>query len=170
MRSLKYFFIGILLSTVLLSPYFAHAAECVNFTNIFTVDSTSQSANGIANVLPVFTATTTPFNCTVVSLTGSEYQAVIDNIKLLQDQILAQSTLTTALQNTVSNLTISFASLQSSVSSMSSIGVVSTEIYNALEINPQNILFFLTWGCGFVLFMWSLGYAVGVSVTALKKI
>lgn len=39
-----------------------------------------------------------------------------------------------------------------------------------LDITPENILFVLTWGMGVVLFMWSLGYAIGAAVKLIKKV
>jgi len=39
-----------------------------------------------------------------------------------------------------------------------------------LDITPENILFVLSWGMGVVLFMWSLGYAIGSAVKVIKSI
>lgn len=42
--------------------------------------------------------------------------------------------------------------------------------FELLGVTPEAILYVFTWGMGAVLMMWSLGYAIGAAVTALKKL
>lgn len=39
-----------------------------------------------------------------------------------------------------------------------------------LGIDPQTILYIWSWGFGSVLSMWSIGYAVGIAVTLIRKL
>lgn len=50
-------------------------AFCVTFESVFTVASTASNAVGVPKQLPIFTVTTNPQNCSIVALTGAEYNA-----------------------------------------------------------------------------------------------
>lgn len=47
------------------------------------------------------------------------------------------------------------------------LSVLGDSIYNP---TPESILYVFTWGMGAVLFSWSIGYAVGVAVKAIRRV
>jgi len=42
-------------------------------------------------------------------------------------------------------------------------------VLSQYDITASSILYVMSWGVGVVLLMWSLGYAVGVAVSLIKK-
>lgn len=41
--------------------------------------------------------------------------------------------------------------------------------WEAIGVTPEAILYCMTWGMGVVLFMWSLGFAVGAAISVIRK-
>lgn len=46
------------------------------------------------------------------------------------------------------------------------------EVYDfeQLGITAPEVLYVLSWGLGFILFMWSLGYGIGVAVKLIRTV
>jgi hypothetical protein len=47
--------------------------------------------------------------------------------------------------------------------------VMTAEEYELLGITAENILYVWSWGFGVVLFSWSMGFTIGLGLSAIKK-
>lgn len=42
--------------------------------------------------------------------------------------------------------------------------------FSQYDINPANVLYVTSWGLGFLLLMWSMGFAIGIATGVIKKL
>lgn len=123
-----------------------HAAQCIAFITVWTHGSATQTSALTARQMPIFATTATPSTCALLALTGSEYQALIDNQAVLQGNITtvnnnvttANNNATTALNSANQALTNATTANNNAITANTNANTAFAKAQEALDLSPVN--------------------------------
>lgn len=144
-------------------------AYCITFTTVAVRNGPGSASQNI--ILPVFTTTTTPYSCSVVSMTGTEYQTIFNNVTTAN----TNATTATNTANSVNGIATNAQTLATQAKTIADTAIAQTNAlanitqglntFNQVFNIPNSTMLGQAWAVGFILPM-----TIGLISFAVAKI